>query len=121
MRRLVPLRAVPQPAEDLEYVVPAAPAAGTAIVTGGLRGLGVRVARWLLDEGRARRVVLVGRNPPAVGSAAAREVEALVGRGAVVCQCDVSEAEQVAALPEAQLVVHCAGAIDDQVITRRQI
>ena len=103
------------PPEDLEYVLPAAPAAGTAIVTGGLRGLGVRVARWLLDEGRARRVVLVGRSVPAAGSAAARDVEELVGRGAEVRRCDVSEADQVAALPEAQLVVHCAGAIDDQV------
>ena len=34
------------------------PAAGVAVVTGGLRGLGARVARWLLDQGRARCVVL---------------------------------------------------------------
>ena len=30
----------------------------------------------------------------------------------------VSDAEQVGALPDAQLVVHCAGAIDDQVRAR---
>ena len=41
--------------------MPDAPAAGVAVVTGGLRGLGARVARWLLDEGRTRRVVLVGQ------------------------------------------------------------
>ena len=48
--------------------MPDAPAAGVAVVTGGLRGLGARVARWLLDEGRARRVLLVGRTVPAAGS-----------------------------------------------------
>ena len=73
-----------------------APAAGVAVVTGGLRGLGARVARWLLDAGRARRVVLVGRSEPAAGSAAARDVDELVARGAEVRRCDVSDAEQVA-------------------------
>ena len=117
VRRIVPLRApLTPPPEDLEYIVPTAPAASTAIVTGGLRGLGVRVARWLLEGGRARRVVLVGRSVPAAGSAAARDVDELVVRGAEVRRCDVSDAKQVAALPDAQLVVHCAGAIDDQLM-----
>ena len=38
--------------------------AGVAIVTGGLRGVGLRVGAFLLDDGRARRVVLIARSPP---------------------------------------------------------
>jgi len=38
--------------------------AGVALVTGGLRGVGFCVARYLLDSRRCSRVVMVGRSHP---------------------------------------------------------
>ncbi|CAJ1358835.1 unnamed protein product, partial [Effrenium voratum] len=35
-----------------------------ALVTGGLRGLGLRVAKWLAETGRAESLVLMGRHRP---------------------------------------------------------
>ena len=88
--------------------------ADTALVTGGLRGVGLRVGAYLLDEGRARRVVLVGRTAPRPADRAF--VESLVSRGAEVVLCDVSEWNSVASLPDASLIIHCAGAVDDQLM-----
>jgi hypothetical protein len=83
-------------------------------VTGGLRGVGLRVGAFLLEGGRAARVVLLGRTPPRPGDRPL--VERLCARGAEVRLGDVGEWRDVAALPDAQLVVHCAGAIDDQLM-----
>lgn len=85
-----------------------------ALVTGGLRGVGLRVGKMLLDEQRASRVVLVGRSAPRASDACL--IEALVARGAEVRLCDVGDWAMVETLPDAELVVHCAGAIDDQLM-----
>ena len=87
---------------------------GVAIVTGGLRGVGLRVGQFLLDDKRARRVVLVGRTAPRASDRA--RIDSLVERGAEVLLCDVGEWSAVEGLPDAELVVHCAGAIDDQLM-----
>ena len=86
------------------------------MVTGGLRGLGLCVCRWLLESGRASAVLAVGRRPPAEGSAAAAELERLGALGVQHRVCDVTEWEQVEALPNASLVVHCAGTVDDRLM-----
>ena len=58
-----------EPGKDDEpvQIVPRAPgairASGTYLISGGLGGLGLRVARWLVAQG-ARHLVLVGRNAP---------------------------------------------------------
>ena len=88
--------------------------ASVAIVSGGLRGVGLRVGSFLLDDGRAQRVVLIARSPPHEKDRAL--VDALCARGAEVRLCDVGEWAAVEALPDADLVVHCAGAIDDQLM-----
>ncbi|HEX8539509.1 MAG TPA: beta-ketoacyl reductase, partial [Cystobacter sp.] len=84
---------------------------GVYVITGGLGGLGLQVARWLVARG-ARHLVLVGRTGlpeasqwgtlPADSTAgrqvrAVRELEAQ-GASVRVIRCDVGESQQVAAL-----------------------
>jgi acyl transferase domain-containing protein/acyl carrier protein len=88
------------------------------LVTGGLGGLGLRVARWMVDRG-ARRMFLVGRR--AAGEGARQAVEELERLGArvEVLTGDASDAERMrwvieTAGSEAPLkgVVHAAGVLN---------
>jgi acyl transferase domain-containing protein/acyl carrier protein len=99
---------------------------GTYLITGGLGGLGLTVARWLVEQG-ARHLVLMGRSAP---SAAAREVlNELEGAGVQVevSAADVAWEEQVAGvldvarrrLPPLRGVVHAAGVLDDGILTQQ--
>jgi acyl transferase domain-containing protein/NAD(P)-dependent dehydrogenase (short-subunit alcohol dehydrogenase family)/acyl carrier protein len=92
----------------------------TQLVTGGLGGIGLQLAHWLVEQG-ARQLVLASRSQP---SAQALEVcAALRKRGAtVVCaQLDVSDAASVTELlsrierdmPRLRGVFHAAGTLDD--------
>eukprot|EP00928_Gymnodinium_smaydae_P019045 TRINITY_DN17271_c0_g2_i3.p1 TRINITY_DN17271_c0_g2~~TRINITY_DN17271_c0_g2_i3.p1 ORF type:complete len:2830 (-),score=446.37 TRINITY_DN17271_c0_g2_i3:271-8760(-) len=110
------LRAVPAPAPatSIEPVRPGSPDGGAcrALVTGGLRGVGARVAEWLVATRRATSLVLVGRNAP-VGDAAARlrDLEAKVPVD--IRLCDVSNWAEVQQLPDCDLVLHVAGNVKD--------
>jgi NADP-dependent 3-hydroxy acid dehydrogenase YdfG/acyl carrier protein len=98
----------------------------TYLVTGGLRGLGLRTAQWLAREG-ARNLLLAGRSE-ADGAARAALAE-MEGDGVrVVCLAvDVATAAGVdrlmAALgdgmPPLGGVVHCAGVLDDGVLVKQ--
>jgi amino acid adenylation domain-containing protein len=92
------------------------------LVTGGLGGLGLAVARALVDWG-ARQVVLVGRQ--AAGPDAQRTIGELEGAGAevVILQADVARAGELASRLEAVEglrplagIVHAAGVLDDGAI-----
>ena len=93
---------------------------GTYLVTGGLAGLGLVVARWLVEQG-AGRVVLVGRR--GVTAEAAPLIEAWRARGAqVVAQAlDVADPLALGTLLEAvrhsgpplRGVIHSAGEVAD--------
>jgi len=86
------------------------------LVTGGLGGLGLAVAGWLVERG-ARRVALLGRRPP--GAAATEQIRAMEAQGArvLVLAADVSKAAAVEAalgeirreLPPLRGIVHAAG------------
>jgi thioesterase domain-containing protein/NAD(P)-dependent dehydrogenase (short-subunit alcohol dehydrogenase family)/acyl carrier protein len=112
----------------------------TYLVTGGLGGLGLHVAKWLGGRG-AKHVVLFGRTPlpprsewNAVSDATVRTridtVRALEADGIDV-QCtpvDVTDEAQVAAvlaahaqsgLPPIRGIVHAAGVIDDHAVIGR--
>ncbi|WP_280343043.1 type I polyketide synthase [Nocardia abscessus] len=100
---------------------------GTYLVTGGFGGLGAAAARWLVDRG-ARHLVLVGRRAP--DAAGAQLLESLRAGGARVTahQADVGDRASVAALlgaiaesgfPPLHGVVHCAGVLDDGVVTEQ--
>ncbi|CAL1135260.1 unnamed protein product [Cladocopium goreaui] len=106
------LRSVPSPAAVGSFAM-----YERALVTGGLRGLGLRVAKWLADTGRAKSLVLMGRNQSQGSNAELLEelsrqlpVEVRLG--------DVSKWEEVQSLPDVDLVVHCAGAVKDGVLLK---
>ena len=90
------------------------------LLTGGLGGLGLETARWMVEQG-ARNLVLMGRSEPS--DSAMRVVDELTSGGAqvVVTQADVSDAEQVHELipkidehlPPLRGIIHAAGVLDD--------
>ena len=91
----------------------------TYLITGGLGGLGLLVARWLAEQG-ARHLVLMGRRPPQPDAQRQLgEIEAL-GTQVTVAQADVANARQVAEVLGAvdhahplRGVIHAAGVLDD--------
>ena len=95
----------------------------TYLVTGGLRGLGLRVAEWLVDQG-ARSIALMGRLAPSDRTAAV--IKRLQARGATIAPMrgDVSiegDVQRVLhrirdTMPALAGIVHAAGALDDGVI-----
>ena len=95
----------------------------TYLITGGLGGLGLKFARWLVDHG-ARHLALTGRsdaNDPA--RAALDELRAL-GAQVRVIRADVGQRRDVEQLldeidrhlPPLRGVFHAAGVLDDGVI-----
>ena len=94
----------------------------TYLVTGGMGGLGLRTARYLVEHG-ARHLVLVGRSEPS--SAGAAQVDELRTHADVrVLTCDVSLAQDVDQListvartmPPLAGVFHAAGTLDDALL-----
>lgn len=67
------LRRMQLPPRGMRLGVEGRDAVDVAVVSGGLRGLGLRVARYLLVEGRARHVVMLSRSAPRRSDAAAVE------------------------------------------------
>ncbi|MDZ7309484.1 MAG: amino acid adenylation domain-containing protein, partial [candidate division KSB1 bacterium] len=115
---------VPEMSGERQIFTP--PVDGTILITGGLGGLGLQVAQWLVERG-ARHLVLISRRPP---SAAAQEtIAALESRGAriMVAAADVADEVQLATLldeirhqmPALRGVVHAAGVVDDGVILQQ--
>ncbi|MDC0721162.1 type I polyketide synthase [Nannocystis bainbridge] len=111
-------RPLPPPA------VVTARADATYLLTGGLGGLGLEAARWLVQAG-ARHLVLVGRS--GVGSDA--QVEAIAGLAAagaqvVVERADIAEPAELARvlasmrlhMPPLAGVVHAAGVLHDGLV-----
>ena len=99
---------------------------GTYLVTGGLRGIGLEVARWLGEQG-AGGVVLNGRREP--GAEAQAVIEELLGRGVEVRVelADVTDGAAVAAMVERVEgemgplagVFHSVGVLSDAALTNQ--
>ncbi len=110
-----------EPAPEAGDAGPLLDGGGSYLVTGGLGGLGRRIAADLLRRGPTANVVLVGRSP--ADEDALRELRRGAGPGAAVHyrRCDVADAEQVAALAawlddagiRLRGVVHTAGVLRD--------
>jgi hypothetical protein len=75
-------RAVPRPPQHVPPQPVVQPDA-SYLVTGGLRGIGLASARWLVDQG-ARHLVLLGRSVPATAHA---EIAAMEAAGAALPSC----------------------------------
>ena len=96
----------------------------TYLVTGGLRGFGLRTASWLAERG-ARHLALLSRSGTAEGEEAAI-VSVLQAQGVAVRSfaCDVADRDQLAAvlarvgreMPVLRGVVHSAMVIDDALL-----
>jgi len=90
------------------------------LITGGLGGLGLLVANFMVERG-VRHLVLLARSQP--NEAAREQVKALEQAGAkvVVAQADVSKSEQLAQViseiePPLAGVIHAAGVLADGVL-----
>src|SRR5262249_1446189 len=99
---------------------------GSVLVTGGLGGIGARVAKWLAGCG-VRHLVLAGRRgerTPCAGEL----VDELRGLGArvTIAAVDVGDRDAVGAVRAAipaelpvRAVVHAAGSVDDGVLSEQ--
>ncbi|XXY19856.1 type I polyketide synthase [Sorangium sp. So ce216] len=93
------------------------------LVTGGLGGLGLSVAQWLVSKG-ARHLALSGRSAPSEHARAAIQAMELAGAQVRLFQADVSEHAQVdqmlrsleQTMPPLRGVVHAAGILDDRTL-----
>jgi NAD(P)-dependent dehydrogenase (short-subunit alcohol dehydrogenase family)/acyl carrier protein len=93
------------------------------LITGGLGGLGLAAARWMVSRG-ARHLMLLGRSEPS--SAALKAVHEMEAAGARVrsWQADVSRALDVAGalehitqnMPPLRGIVHAAGVLEDRTL-----
>jgi acyl transferase domain-containing protein/aryl carrier-like protein len=94
------------------------------LVTGGLRGLGLRVAEWLADQG-ARHILLMGRSAPdalaqqTLERLAARGVKVVAVRGDIGSRKDVERVMETIAASGHRLggIIHAAGVLDDGVLS----
>jgi myxalamid-type polyketide synthase MxaE and MxaD len=96
---------------------------GTYLITGGLGGVGLRTAQWMVEQG-ARHLVLMGRRgvteQAKVALQAMRETGAMVG----ILKVDVAQEEQVAnalveirrRMPPLRGVFHSAVVLDDSIL-----
>lgn len=93
------------------------------LITGGLGGLGLSLAHWMIEEG-ARHIALVSRSEPS--QAAREEIARMERAGAkvLVARADISNAEQAKEmlhsveeqLPPLRGIVHAAGILDDRTL-----
>ncbi|UQA61057.1 type I polyketide synthase [Polyangium aurulentum] len=94
------------------------------LITGGLGGLGLLVARWMVARG-ARHVALVGRSAPSDAAAEAIRDMEQAGAEVLVLRADVSDRAEISGalstlgerLPQLAGIVHAAGVIDDGMLT----
>ncbi len=108
------------PAEDVPLTLRAD---ASYLITGGLGGFGLVVARWMVERG-ARHLVLVGRSGAHTPEALAAVAELQeMGAWVVVCRADVSRAEDVESLfvevdrlPPLRGVVHAAMVLEDSLL-----
>lgn len=99
---------------------------GTYLISGGLGGLGLLVASWMVKHG-AKHLVLVGRSAPnPMVIEQLKEIEQ-AGSQMIVMQADVSQQEQIAhvltdiesSLPPLRGIIHAAGFLSDGILLQQ--
>jgi surfactin synthase thioesterase subunit/malonyl CoA-acyl carrier protein transacylase len=112
--------------EEVSFTIPSTVGAfkldsgETHLVTGGMKGFGLSLSQWLVEQG-ARHLVLLGRSPPSQEASAV--IDQMVAQGVNVCtyQVDVSVAEAMDSLiteiseqlPPLAGIFHCATVYSD--------
>lgn len=99
---------------------------GAYLVTGGLGGVGLLIAGWLVGQG-ARHLVLAGRGAPSAEARAAIEALERAGATVVIERADLAQRADVERLvARAQAgghalrgIVHSAGVLDDGVMQQQ--
>jgi len=92
----------------------------TYLVTGGLGALGIRTAKWMVQNG-ARYLVLLGRSEPSPLAMSMIEQMRHEGTEVFIARADVSDRDQLKnvideikdSMPVLRGVVHAAGLLDD--------
>ncbi|XXY16953.1 SDR family NAD(P)-dependent oxidoreductase [Sorangium sp. So ce216] len=105
---------------------PGVTAEGTYLITGGLGGLGLVFARWLVDRG-ARRLVLIGRRGASPAAEPALEELRRAGAEVIVESADVASEAHLTRLLGAirasgrplRGVIHSAGLLDDGILLQQ--
>jgi acyl transferase domain-containing protein/acyl carrier protein len=98
--------------------------AGTVLITGGLTGVGLLVARHLVAEHGVRSLILAGRRGAATEGATELEQElSALGARVMLAACDVSDRDALATLLDSapaeyplRGIVHSAAVLDDGTI-----
>ncbi|HEU4325733.1 MAG TPA: type I polyketide synthase [Roseiflexaceae bacterium] len=98
----------------------------TYLLTGGLGGIGLRLARWLVAQG-ARHLALVGRSQPSPEALAKLAALAEAGASVQVYQADASSPAALADVlgriadnqPPLRGVFHAAGVLDDAMLLQQ--
>jgi len=95
----------------------------TYLITGGLGALGLRVARWLVEQG-ARHLLLLSRRPPGEQAQAAIENMAQNGAHIEVALADVTNQTELSTVFEnlhhpLRGIIHAAGVLDDGILLRQ--
>ncbi|MCZ4351948.1 SDR family NAD(P)-dependent oxidoreductase [Roseovarius aestuarii] len=93
---------------------------GTYVITGGLRGLGPEVGRWLAEQG-AGRIVLLGRRAADTDGQAAIAAMGELGSTVETARIDVTRSDDLAQLfarldadgPPVRGILHAAGVLAD--------
>ncbi len=96
------------------------------LITGGLHGLGLMTAQWLVERG-ARHLVLTGRHEPDSDSAETLRTLESKGVQVRVAMADVSDGDAMtrlmadvrATMPPLRGVIHSAGILDDGVLLQQ--
>ncbi|MEH1901388.1 MAG: SDR family NAD(P)-dependent oxidoreductase [Nostoc sp.] len=95
----------------------------TYLITGGLGGLGLVIAQWLVQQG-VKHLVLVGRTGAKASAKLAIAQLEKAGAQIIVKQADVSQREEIAlvladidsSLPALRGIIHAVGVLDDGMI-----
>jgi len=98
----------------------------TYLITGGLGGLGLRVAQWMVEHG-VRHLVLIGRSGALIQAQEVLKKLEQTGAQILVAKADVSNEESMirvleeisASMPAVRGLVHAAGVLDDGTLVQQ--
>jgi acyl transferase domain-containing protein/acyl carrier protein len=96
------------------------------LITGGLGGIGLKVAQWMVEQG-ARHLVLLGRSGASAAAEGALEAMRAAGATIMVARADVAQTAQLQrvlqdvarTMPPLRGVIHSAVVLDDGILLQQ--